>query len=314
MSRKKTPEKKQGSTPRKARTSTKEGVTKNIVTPPLENQAAPQAETPPNPEPMPELVKVSVRFDQRTKRVEVEDAAGQKLYHRKRFDPEMPKHVKELCKGVQERLDCLGATQGKVLRLDVPDVDQQVLQQAQEAMDREIQEDKQATEQASPERQSQADMFVEVLFKSNIDLFHCGENVFASLEQKGHRETWPLHSRGFKSWATRRYYETYNRTPTNQALVDTLALLAGKAIFDGPEIVTAVRIAGNEEIIFLDLANEQWQVVAITPQGWQVIPAVECPVRFVRPKGMKSLPMPVPGGSLEPLRKLLHLTEPQCEL
>jgi hypothetical protein len=56
---------------------------------------------------------------------------------------------------------------------------------------------------------------------------------------------------------------------------------------------------------YLDLANEVRQIVEITPAGWNII--TDTPVKFRRPKGMRPLPTPVPGGNLDELRPFLNV-------
>src|SRR5207344_1526121 len=66
-----------------------------------------------------------------------------------------------------------------------------------------------------------------------------------------------------------------------------------------------IRIAEHTGHIYLDLADECWRAVEITPEGWRV---VECPpVRFRRPVGMLPLPVPERGGSIEALNSFLNL-------
>jgi DNA polymerase I-like protein with 3'-5' exonuclease and polymerase domains len=66
-------------------------------------------------------------------------------------------------------------------------------------------------------------------------------------------------------------------------------------------------VAGYNGNIYLDLADPQWRVVEITPDGWSVID--DSPVKFRRPNTMYPLPEPVAGGSLEELRPFVHLTD-----
>jgi hypothetical protein len=81
---------------------------------------------------------------------------------------------------------------------------------------------------------------------------------------------------------------------------DALCVLEGQALFSGPEQPVFTRLAGHEGKIYLNLANEQWQVVEIGPNGWRVVS--ESPVKFRRAKGMLPIPTPIPGGSIDALR------------
>jgi hypothetical protein len=45
-----------------------------------------------------------------------------------------------------------------------------------------------------------------------------------------------------------------------------------------------VRLADYEGSIYLDLCNDDWQAVQITPQGWGIVD--DPPIRFRRSRGM----------------------------
>jgi hypothetical protein len=66
-----------------------------------------------------------------------------------------------------------------------------------------------------------------------------------------------------------------------------------------------VRLAEQDGNIYIDLADERWQTVEITPNGWRVV--VAPPVRFRRPAGLLPLPVPESGGSIEDLASFLNL-------
>jgi energy-coupling factor transporter ATP-binding protein EcfA2 len=68
-----------------------------------------------------------------------------------------------------------------------------------------------------------------------------------------------------------------------------------------------VRLAAFEGKVYLDLANDAWQVVEVSQNGWQVLS--NSPVRFWRPKGLEALPTPTTGGDIHKLRNFVNLTE-----
>jgi hypothetical protein len=83
-------------------------------------------------------------------------------------------------------------------------------------------------------------------------------------------------------------------------------LLEARAQFDAPERLVHVRVAEHEGRVYLDLAEEHWHAVEIGPDRWRVnkYPSV----RFRRPAGMLTLPVPERGGSIEALGSLLNLS------
>jgi hypothetical protein len=158
---------------------------------------------------------------------------------------------------------------------------------------------------------SQADRLV--LLAQDVELFHTpggsDSEGFASLEVNGHRETWPVSSRGFRRWLSKRFYDEHGKAPGSQALQDALNVIAGKALHEGPEYEVAVRLAEQGGFIWLDLADPEWRVVQIGSDGWAVLDAADCPARFVRRRGMLALPEPMRGGRVDELRPLVNVPD-----
>ena len=136
--------------------------------------------------------------------------------------------------------------------------------------------------QEDPKKPTQADLLVGMVSEllgdfatdvaEAVELFHDpGGTAYATIPIGDHRETWPLHSKGFRQWMARRYHEQHGKTPNAQALVDATNVLAGKAIFDGPEYPVHLRLAEHEGVIYLDLCNERWEAIAIDRDGWRVV-------------------------------------------
>jgi hypothetical protein len=138
------------------------------------------------------------------------------------------------------------------------------------------------------------------------ELFHTATGTaYADLQIDGHRETWPVHSKRFRSWLRRRHYQATGEAPSAAALNAALNLLEARAQFEGPKRMVRVRIAEHQGRIYLDLADATWRAVEVGPEGWRIV--AEPPVRFRRPPGMLPLPTPQRGGSLEQLTSLLNL-------
>jgi hypothetical protein len=86
---------------------------------------------------------------------------------------------------------------------------------------------------------------------------------------------------------------------------DALGVLEGEALFDGLELGVYTRLAEHDGAIYLDLANDAWEVVEITATGWRVVS--ESPVKFRRTRGMLPLPYPTRGGTLEDLQAFVNV-------
>ena len=108
-----------------------------------------------------------------------------------------------------------------------------------------------------------------------------------------------------RSWLRRRHWVRFGEPMRSSDLSDLVEMLASQAEF-GPACHSVhLRVASHAGALYLDLADEQGQVVEMRPDGWSVV--VDPPVHFVRPPGMGPLPVPVPGGTIEELRPFLNL-------
>ncbi|MGA2937623.1 MAG: hypothetical protein ABSF52_11060 [Syntrophobacteraceae bacterium] len=155
-------------------------------------------------------------------------------------------------------------------------------------------------------KETQAQWLIQLA--ADAELFHSPEDGrYAVIAQNGHREVWPIRSKGFKNWLDHRFYRDQGKPPGTQGLQDAIRLLEAKAVFDGEEHRVFVRVGEHSGNVYLDLCNEAWEAVEITPSGWRVLS--DPPVRFRRAKGMLALPNPVPGGSLNQLRPFLNLPD-----
>ena len=151
---------------------------------------------------------------------------------------------------------------------------------------------------------TQADILIELA--QAAELFHTPDSTgFADLDINGHRETWPIHAKGFRRWLARRFFETTQGAPSSEALQSALNVIEAKAHFDAPERIVHIRVGGIDGRLYLDLGDERWRAVEIDATGWRVID--NPPVRFRRAAGMQPLSMPVKGGSVETLRSFLNV-------
>ncbi len=156
------------------------------------------------------------------------------------------------------------------------------------------------------ERKSQSTLLVELA--AVAELWHTSGqgDAYATLPVANHREHWPIRSRTFRRWLGRQFFEQHGKAPGSQALQDAMTVLEGQAIFDGPEFPVFVRVAGDGDKLYLDLANETWQVVEIDADGWRILDAA--PVRFRRARAMMPLPTPTAGGDIGELQRFVNVT------
>jgi hypothetical protein len=133
-------------------------------------------------------------------------------------------------------------------------------------------------------RTPQADKLIAL--SAATKLFHTsGGDCYSDIEIGGHRETWPVRSKGFRRWLTRRYFEEEEGAPNNDAISTALGMIEAHAHFNSPERIVHVRAGGMDGKLYLDLCGADWRAVEIDAAGWQVID--NPPVRFRRSAGME---------------------------
>ena len=140
------------------------------------------------------------------------------------------------------------------------------------------------------------------------------DRPFVRIEIEGHTEVWPVESTRFRKLLARAFYKAEKRTANRNALTDAVTTLAGIACHDSPEEPVFIRVAWHNGNILIDLCDQRWRVIEVTPEGWQVLD--RSPVAFVRTGSMQALPFPVPSGSgsIKPLWDLLNVSEEQRPL
>jgi hypothetical protein len=166
--------------------------------------------------------------------------------------------------------------------------------------------DEHECESESGGRESAATQMVN-LARSSAELFHFGEDSYATFRISDHRETWLIRSRGFRSWLVQIFFAQKKKAPTGEALANAVATLEGFARFEGMEREVFVRVAGNLNRVWIDLCNAGWQQVEIDAAGWRIVESSESPVRFRRANGMFPLSVPEQGGSLNDLRRFVNV-------
>jgi hypothetical protein len=146
--------------------------------------------------------------------------------------------------------------------------------------------------------------------KRDAELFRAGSRhdgeAYATIRVGEYRETWPIKALGFAHWLRYRFFAFCDRPPTSEALTNAINMIASLALYEGTEQQVFTRFAEHEGAYWLDLANEHWQAVRVTAQGWEIVESNNVPVRFVRRRGMLPHPTPVRGGTIDALRAFVN--------
>ena len=143
------------------------------------------------------------------------------------------------------------------------------------------------------------------------ELFHDADGTgYADVlapEPVEHHEILRIRSRIFRTWLAGRYWRANGRPAGGQALTDAIDVLSSLAQFEGPVRPVGLRIAKHRGAIYLDLGDDRWRVVEIDTIGWRILD--RSPLPFRRPRGLRPLPLPVAGGSLEELREYVNVAD-----
>jgi hypothetical protein len=169
------------------------------------------------------------------------------------------------------------------------------------------------------ERRRLIDLFVD---EAGGSLFRTPDgDCYADLIIEGVRQTWLIKSKKFRAeyirYLRRQADRLFNSGAPFAPIIAASTLRKAristafdnfelKAISSPVEREVHVRVARDADHLYIDLGDPQWRAVRVGSSGWSVVESP--PVRFRRPLGMSSLPMPVRGGRIEALRPFLNST------
>jgi len=165
--------------------------------------------------------------------------------------------------------------------------------------------DQEVTDSSSQQGSNQSQLLEQIA--SSCELFHSPDRkTYATVPIGSHYETWPLESRGFLDWVWGKVFDAQGSIPREQKINEFISSLIAVAKYKSPQHSVYVRLAEANGNIYLDLGDKKWGSVEITPDGWSLIE--EPPVKFIRPNGMLPLPVPVKGGTVDDLSRLVNLS------
>jgi hypothetical protein len=136
---------------------------------------------------------------------------------------------------------------------------------------------------------------------------------FADVSVHGYRNTWQLTSDEFGNWLIHRYFTLKRQAPALGPMKQAIRTLTAYAKFEcGLQHKVNLRVAKLDGKIYVDIGDPQWTAIEIDASGWRVVD--NAPVRFRRTPGMRALPLPEHGGSIEQLRPLVNLSDDEFVL
>jgi hypothetical protein len=123
--------------------------------------------------------------------------------------------------------------------------------------------------------------------------------------KNGARITCLINSGAGKAQIRQKYYAATGKAIKGQALLELIGLYEARALHDDECKEVFLRTTEHNGKIYVDIGDEIGSVVCITTEGWDIIK--DCPVKFLRPKGYKRLPLPDKDGAVTLLRDILGI-------
>lgn len=130
-------------------------------------------------------------------------------------------------------------------------------------------------------------------------------NLYVTVSVNDHKENWPFKPDKIKRWLRNGFLKKGDKLPPEREIQDLFNKLEVKGHFESPMLPVFTRLGEVDGKMYLDLVNDQWEVIEISGDGWGVIS--NPPLKFRRFPGMLSLPCPIQGGTLVDLHKFINL-------
>ncbi|MCW7555689.1 hypothetical protein NX722_24285 [Endozoicomonas gorgoniicola] len=158
------------------------------------------------------------------------------------------------------------------------------------------------------QKQTITDRLLE-LARAKCSLFVDGEGVAYATFPSSHNvyETWPVNSQHFGRLIGSWYYHSYKKPVKSESKREVCEILAGFAYEEGRTEDVFLRVGTCQGKHYIDLCNDHWQVIEVSPLGWRVLD--QSPVKFIRSRTMKALPTPVEGGDINQLWQFINVAE-----
>ena len=154
------------------------------------------------------------------------------------------------------------------------------------------------------EKKTQAQVIISLCSDMKYLYDEQGES-YVQIKTDNHYEVWPVKSETLELILIGRFMNAFKgKVPSQNSLKEATSALRAKARLEGKKTVIHTRIAETDETIYIDLCNDEWEVIEIKKDGWEVIP--NPPVYFKRSKIMQELPSPSRKGNIEDLKPFLN--------
>lgn len=149
--------------------------------------------------------------------------------------------------------------------------------------------------------------------REDVVLFHDEQgNAHISQEIGGHQETWACKSKSMKRLLAKMSWDKSKKPLSGEKLRNMITVLEGLACFDGPEIKLENRVALNNDGLWYDLTNKEWQAIQITKEGWKVVD--KPPILFKKYSHHKAQVIPTPNGDVKKILEYINISNEEHKM
>ena len=142
----------------------------------------------------------------------------------------------------------------------------------------------------------------------HCEFFHDNQGeAYAKIPVKNHMEIWNISSIGFKDWIAHQLWSQYRDGLSKTSYESALITLRGIATYECPSEEVYLRVAQINNEIYIDMCNEDWQVIKVDSIGWSLIN--KSPVSFIRSKNIQALKIPSTNGDIKLLKSHINIKE-----
>ena len=135
--------------------------------------------------------------------------------------------------------------------------------------------------------------------KLGLTLFTDQHGVeWARVPVRGHYETYRLASKAFRN-ALMRIFHRHGGIPKQSVLREMIAILTALADEERQELFNRSAWDAQQQILRIDLCDDLWRAVRVTPEGWSI--EEDPPSLFRRFAHQWELPTPEHGGDMQEL-------------
>lgn len=169
-------------------------------------------------------------------------------------------------------------------------------------------------DEAKKVKKSQATQILELIEMDAHSFFNSNEEGFVTIPKEDHVECWPIKSSGYRQILTNLFWLKKQNGCNKNSLAEAIATVEARALFQSTKEKVYMRVAAppGENKLFVDLCDNAWRVVEITPEGWKILN--KSPVKFIRKSGMEALPAPEKGMEIQEIKRFINVCDEQLIL